>query len=359
MKKMRLASQEDDAALRKLVSEVPMEGEVGLTFQRDPSFFQAESIGNRWLEVMLLEENGIALGSGTRAGRRFLFEGKEVELGYVGMLRLAQAVRNSISLVRGYRFLSWLHEHSKHQVPYYLTTILSENHTARKLLESGRAGIPSYLPVTEYATYVVGRVPKRWRFPSAEVQVSSDVSDLETVLALSREWSKSFSLAPVYSMEDLSWLDTVRWEVLRVSHGDASASAILCDMTDLRQTIINGYPLSMRILPHINGIMGRLGYPHVPHVGEKLKTVYPCALSLRGDEEKASALLVSAIRGMSKFREAFVAIGFDKRLGWSKALSKGSISITDSMVYRVSWEHGLPSLPDLGAEPLHLDVGTL
>lgn len=359
MKKMRLALREDDVALQKLVSEVPMEGEVGLTFQRDPSFFQAESIGNRWLEVILLEENGIALGSGTRAGRRFLSEGEEVELGYIGMLRLAQEVRNSISLVQGYRFLTWLHEHSEHQVPYYLTTILSENHTARTLLESGRAGIPLYLPLTEYATYVVGKVPKRWKFPSAEVCISTDNSDLDKALARSKEWSKSFSLAPVYSRDDLGWLHTVKWEVLQVSHGDVSASAVLCDVTNLRQTIISGYPIGMRILPYINGVLGRLGYPHIPHVGEKLKTVYPCALSFSGDEEKASALLVSTVRNRSEFKNAFVAIGFDKRLGWSKSLRKGSISVTDSMVYRVSWEYDLPDLPALSNDPIHLDVGTL
>lgn len=359
MKKMRLASPEDDVALRRLVSEVPMEGEVGLRFQRDPSFFQAESVGNRWLEVMLLEEDGVALGSGTRAGRRFLFEGDEVELGYVGMLRLAQEVRNSISLVRGYRFLKWLHENSEHKVPYYLTTILSDNQTARALLESGRAGIPLYLPITEYSTYVIGRVPKQWKFPSADVQLTSDVSDLEEIFARSREWSISFSLASVYSMDDLSWLRSVDWKVLRVSHGSTSVSAVLCDVTSLRQTIIDGYPLSMRVLPHISGLLSRFGYPRIPHVGEKLKTIYPCAITLSGDKEKALALLSSTIRNSPRYGDAFVVLGFDERLAWSRSLSKGSISVTNSMVYRVSWEQYLDSLHELSAAPLHLDVGTL
>ena len=359
MKHIRLATPCDDESLRNLVADTPMEGRVRLKFLREPSFFQAESIGNKWFETIVLEENGEVLGLGTRAGRRILSSGEDIELGYLGMLRASLNVRNSIFLARCYKFLKQLHEDSPHRVPYYLTAILSENKVARQILESGRAGLPSYTPIADYCTYVVGRIPNKWRRNNVKIRVSKSSSDLQDLFESSRNWSRGFSFASSYSLDDLKWLDFIEWQIVEVRSDSASAKALLCDMSKVRQTLVDAYPASMRMLPYMNWVLGCLGYPRIPHCGERLGLLYPCALSLKGDEEDALIVLMSAIREQKEYEDKFLAVGFDKRFLPGVVLKDGSISTTESIVYKVAWNDNTSSIQSNSDKPVHLDVGTL
>ena len=51
-----LATEADDGALRAILKNTSMPGEISLSFQREPSFFAAERAGNLYSQVIAARE---------------------------------------------------------------------------------------------------------------------------------------------------------------------------------------------------------------------------------------------------------------------------------------------------------------
>ena len=122
-----LATEKDDAELRKIIRNLPMEGSIRIIFQKEPNFFTAERIGAKALEVLLCREQGDEriVGFGSRSVRRVFVNGKPEEIGYLSSLRAIPEVRGGTLLPRAYKALRELHRDGK--VPFYFTTIFDEN----------------------------------------------------------------------------------------------------------------------------------------------------------------------------------------------------------------------------------------
>src|SRR5947209_6357965 len=133
-----LAQETDDAALRALLHQIAMPGNITLSFPREPSFFLAEQAGRVTSQVLVCKDRqkGQIVGMGSRSIRTVYIDGEPMRVGYLSMLRGLPEARGNIALARGYRYLQTLHADGA--VPYYFTTILDENADARMLLTSGR-----------------------------------------------------------------------------------------------------------------------------------------------------------------------------------------------------------------------------
>jgi hypothetical protein len=83
---------------------------------------------------------------GSRSIRCVYIDGKPpTRVGYLSMLRGITEAPGNIALARGYRYLQTLHADGA--VPFYFTTVLDDNTTAKALLTSGRARLPVYKPI--------------------------------------------------------------------------------------------------------------------------------------------------------------------------------------------------------------------
>jgi len=89
--------------------------------------------------------------------RERFINGRPMRVGYLGGLRLDASCRGRTSiLLRGYEFFRKLHEEGAGP-PIYLTSILGDNLPARRLLERGLRGMPTYRFLGEFVTLVIGR----------------------------------------------------------------------------------------------------------------------------------------------------------------------------------------------------------
>jgi hypothetical protein len=88
-------------------------------------------------------------------------------LGYLGGLRVQPAHRRRIRHLReGYASIRRLAPEAT-TLPWWFTVVAKENDVARRLLESGVAGLPRYRAIGNYTTYAIasarGRSLSRWR----------------------------------------------------------------------------------------------------------------------------------------------------------------------------------------------------
>jgi hypothetical protein len=130
----------------------------------------------------------------------------------LGGLRLAASCRSRGSVIRrGFDFFRQLHEQGG--PPIYLTSIISDNLRARRLLERGSKGMPTYRFLGEFVTLIIRRRPQgetqkrlrslRSRFLQDLLRVICDTRPTEAVLNLLNGGSRQYQFAPAWSSHEL------------------------------------------------------------------------------------------------------------------------------------------------------------
>jgi len=141
---LELATAADDLELRELLRRSPIPGQISVTFEREPSFFDSCRIRGDFFQVAVGRDRttGKIIGLGTRSVASGFVNGQPLPLGYLADLRLEPQYRGGTLMARAYRFLRQLHEDRRTRL--YTTLVFSENHAALATIASGRAGLPQY-----------------------------------------------------------------------------------------------------------------------------------------------------------------------------------------------------------------------
>src|SRR4051794_6302549 len=106
------ATTEHDAELRRLIAENEMEGEIAVSFQREPSYFLATKVQGGLAQVMAARDAGTGeiVGVATRAVREGYLNGEPGPVGYLADLRIARGCRSTTLFFQAFRHLARLHE---------------------------------------------------------------------------------------------------------------------------------------------------------------------------------------------------------------------------------------------------------
>jgi len=151
----RVATAADDAIVRAMLRETAMPSWVDMAIEREPSFFGS----NDW--AVIAEDDGDVVGIYTASVLPAHVDGQPSQLGYLGGLRVQSRHRRRIRYLReGYASIRAL---APAAVPWWFTTIGSENVVARRLLEAGVRGLPAYHFRGEYETFALPTARRRRR----------------------------------------------------------------------------------------------------------------------------------------------------------------------------------------------------
>src|SRR5262249_24988502 len=147
--------------------------------------FAAAVVDGRFRQVIAARDGttGRVVGFGSRSIAERHVNGRPEPIGYLSSLRLLPAHRNPGLLARGYALFRRLH--ADRRAPFYLTTITEDNESARAVLTSGRAGLPTYHFAGRYHTVAIPLVrwmPSRSRSLAVAVRPARE-ADLPEVLA--------------------------------------------------------------------------------------------------------------------------------------------------------------------------------
>jgi len=159
------ATEADDAGLRALLRETPIGGASRLTFERDPSFFASvRREGIRHYTVCVREAGKIV----AMASRTVWPTG----VGYLHQLRIAPSRRHLTRqfLRAGFRMLR--ETHAPDEAAFDVTTIVSDNTVARRVLEAGLPGLPIYRPVEKIVTMLL---PARAGYGACDLRAHKQV----------------------------------------------------------------------------------------------------------------------------------------------------------------------------------------
>lgn len=356
------AGPDDDAALRRLLRQTPMDGDVQVAFAREPSFFHGSEVEGETVSVVARDgDDAVAVFS--RSVRACWVAGEPRRLAYLSALRIAPGFRQSRRLLQeGFRQVRLLEEADAEALPWSITTIVSDNERARRLLGAGLPGLPRYVPQEDLVT--LAATP--WRPlavppPGVELRRGDEVDPDELVALLGR-WGRRHGLGPVWdraTLEDPARCRGLSWRDFRVAtrRGRPVGCVAAWDQGGYKQTLVTGYRGHLRwSRPVVNALAPWLRVPRLPPPGGELRHVTLSHLAVDGDDADVLRAVVGDAHDGWIGRMGHLTTMLAARhplLGTLRALLRPREY--RSTLYRV----GFADLPPPGPGVPHLEVAAL
>jgi len=361
-----LATEDDDAALRRMLRQIAMPGDITLAFLREPSYFVAEQAGCFSSQILVCrdrQQDGRIVGMASRSVRDVYIDGSPARVGYLGMLRGVPESRGNIGLARGYQYLKRLHADGS--VPYYFTTMLDENAPAMELLTSARGGLPIYHPFARLVTYLIP-LTGRYRASGLEGTVTRvRREELDEAVAHLNEWNNRHQFAPVYTLPDIlgetPLLPAFSWDNLYVCRNGPDekirGTLAVWDQESFKQTVVTAYSSKMQaVRPLYNLYAAVRGVLTLPPTGRNIKLLY--AICVSGDAEAFAHLLRRALAESHGRGYDYLAVGFSAEHECAAYADRLATQRIKSTLYGVHWPDDAVTLPQQG-RPVHTEVATL
>jgi hypothetical protein len=366
--RFEVASPAHDAAIRKLLRENPMPGEIALSLEREPSYFAAAAIEGDEHQTIVAIENGRVVSVGSISARLRFINGSPMRVGYLGGLRMDASARGRSSIIlRGYDFFHRLHERGGPLI--YLTSIIDGNLRARRFLERGLAGMPTYRFLGNFITLTVPvghreqfGLSRRRRAGGTGSERRIDLAcagDLPEILELLDRNNPKYQFAPLWQAEELL---PQSFRLIRSKDGTPEACAAVWDQRSLKQAVVRGYSRRLQLSrPLINVAAGLLSRAGLPRVGEPVPNAFISHLAVNPREPELAEWLVGCLCQEAAARSiGYLALGFDARDARLRYLRKAFRAHEyASRLYAVHWEDGAKLAASLDDRLLAPEVALL
>jgi hypothetical protein len=361
-----LAERADDAELRALLRDNPMNGSMQVTFEREPDFFSACAIRGSFHQVGVGRDlnSGRIVGLGTRSVSDAFVNGRPVHFGWLSDLRLEPAHRGGTLIARGYRFLRQLH--SDRRVELYGTVIFHDNQTALQTIAATRAGLPAY---HDLGVIHCPGINLRRRKPAinADCDIVRGRRELlpEIVDCLNRNNARK-QFAPVHDAQ--SFVHGNRWKDFQPSdfyiamrNNHVIGVVGRWDQTAFKQTRVISYGKRLRwIVPAANAVQSLLGAPAFPEPGQYVPFFYVSFIAIDHDDAGVFRALLRRVYNDSvgsAFRYAMV--GLHERDPLLPALKDYSLTPFAGRLFCVCFADGEPMYQTLEGHVPYVEAATL
>ena len=291
------ATPADEADLRRLLRETPMQGAIRVGFTHEPDYFAGTGLAGADDRTLLARESGRLVGAGRCTTRPAWLNGEVRRVAYLGELRLAPEVQGRWDILRGgYAFFTAAY--ARDPADFCYTSIIADNTRARRLLERGARGLPRYQFIGEHVTLLlpVATSPVPAKFT---VTTGADLP-AETLAGFLNAAARDRQLAAHWTPDRLRSLAAhgLRPEdfiVLRQG-AEIAACAGVWDQHAFRQILVTGYsPLLAATRPGYNLLAPLLGQPRLPPADSFVRQAFLSPWACRpGDVVARSALIQSA-----------------------------------------------------------------
>lgn len=324
-------------------SDDGFDGDIAVRFLRgaDP-YASLLAEGDAVVVPVLRDAGGRAVGMGACVVRTAWVNGEQRRVGYLTGMKLVPEVRRSFRLIPQVYELIAAHTRD---VDLFVTTILSSNVAAQRMLERQRPGMPEYRRIGTYTTHsfrvATPPAPGSWVTPGT-------LAELLELAARSPSWPAN--LAAVSTPAGLTD-DSV--QIVRDRSGTPLAGCAVWDQRQNKQYVVAGYrgPYArMSRLP-----VHWLGWPRLPRIGVPADSAAISLLAARDDDPGLIVRLLRSVGWQERGRDFLLVGAVDGGLH-ADALRRLRTIEYASILYSVHFTAGSPGLD---GRPTALDVGLL
>lgn len=240
----RQATKADDAELRALLHDNDMGSWVNLCFEREPSFFDGESLMGESTAVIALDESkqNSVVGMYSCSFLPVHINGHSECAGYLGGLRVDRKYRRRVRILKdGFTSIPALLSRDD-SMSLWFTSVGEDNGIARRILEADLAGMPKYgfRGAMETLAFSI-----RQRKAGGLLQRAT-IGDIPALADFYNQHAREFQFAPVLRETWLSSLNGKHGLCLEdfwlLKEGDKILGCLaVWDQRRFKQTTIRGY----------------------------------------------------------------------------------------------------------------------
>lgn len=362
------ARAEDDAGIRALLRQQVMDGDIRLTFEREPDVHLAATVeGERHHAFVARRPTGEVVGLASRAVRRAWVGGEPRWVGYLAQLRRVSSLKGGRHLLRQ-GFEACAATRRDDELPFDLTSIVSGNDEARRLLECGLPGLPTYRRLCHFSTLTFETRSAK----ANDLRVSVGTPDLLPAIAdcLQRNLRRQ-DFAPVWRSEDLRDpertrdLDARDFLVIMdgaENGGRVRACVAVWDQRRFKQVVVRGYRGALgTFLPLVNVGLRLTGRPRLPRTGEPLALGFLSHVAVNDQDLDLLPPLIDAARDVAARRGlAYLSAGFARRNPLADVVREATgARRLESLLYLVGRQSDVDLWLDRVSGRPHVEVATL
>jgi hypothetical protein len=202
--RFELARGADEPALRRLLRAAPLAGDIRLTLEREPCIDLANAIEGERTQILVAraagDETVVAMGARTLLSS--YVNGMPTRVGYLGLLRVLPQYQGHPALLKGgYAALRALHRDAA--ATLYVTTIVADNLRARRVLEAGLRGFPTYRYLGDLLTLLLPARRRRRAPPHGISVATAGAGDLEEIVRCLARNGERFQFARCWTATEL------------------------------------------------------------------------------------------------------------------------------------------------------------
>ncbi len=335
------ATPEDAGEILEILEDMEFDGKISLTFTRRPDPYASFKREGKDVEILVSRDtwkNRLTSIAATSINPMFL-DGEPTDVGYLFGLRVRKEYRRRYLLLpKGFTYLFGLHKDK--QVPFYITTILEENETARRLLEKKRKNMPVYEYFGDYETYAL-TTGKRAGKAKDFLFRQAERKDLEPLVNFLWKQGQNYQFFPVLEAADLADEDRSLsyrdFYLLCSRENEILAAGAVWDQRRYKQYVLSGYGGIYKTLYPISFLFPLFGYPALAKPGSILNFFTLSFWCIRDNQPAIFDRFLRHVSEMTKSYSYFV-LGMDTRHPLRDRLRKRPHILYKARMYLV-YEH--------------------
>ena len=363
-----LASERDDADLRRLLRENPIAGSISLSFEREPCYFDAAVVEGPFHQTIVARErdSGQVIAFGNRSVRPLFVNGQVKDIGYMSQLRVNPAYGRGLYLARGLAdgFRKYQELHGDGRASFYLMSVIEDNLPARRLLTSGLSGYPharEYIHMFTYAVYPMRSKHNLPMSPSVQI-VRGDETYADAIVDCLNRNNPRKQFAPFWTRDSLFYANLSPADFFLAVKANHVVGCLACwDQSAFKQTVVRGYSGALRRWRKVLNIFSRFGIlPYLPEPNTPLRHSYACHLAIDHDDLLIfEALLRNVYNYSIEQNYSYFMIGLAESNPLRRVVESYHPLTYISQIYLVDWNENIDLLAKLDGRIPGLEIALL
>ena len=343
---IEIAKESDDFDLREILRNTKMQGDISLSFETEPSFFNAISIlGEKQtvLSIRDIQKNKI-IGFLIRSVKNVYINQKIVKVGYLSSIRLLEGYRGGRLLIKGNKELKKLLGNSTEKINF--TTIIKDNIYAQQVISKSRVGLPDYNKIGVNKTFAI-KPCNSTRYKNLNditIQKGIDGFSIERVVSFINENGKKKNFFPVITKDliENNYLKDFSKDDFFIAHKNNKILGIVgCwDQSKFKKSVVKGLSKKYKLLRLFNNyfLTHFLNTPTIPNVKQNINAFYLNLIVVKKNDNDVFSCIIDFIsKYYSNKNYNYFLIGIDENDPLCQSMKNFRCFTYDAIVYLVDY----------------------
>ena len=299
----KIANYIHDDSIKRILKDTTMSGDISISFETEPSFFDAIHVLGKKNDVLVVEEleSRKIVGVGIISQKLLYIDQEPSEVNYYSSLRILNDHRNGRVLYLGFQELRDLLK--KNDAELTFTTIIEDNHLARNLLEKKRKTKPDYKYHVSFSTFVIKPISRSRVHINDGLKIQKGIHGFQpedVILFLNKQGRKK-DFFPVLDLKNLNSKEyqMFNWSNLYIAHFKGEIKGIIgaWDQTSYKQTFIRALSTRIKtIKPFHNLILSKIFHkPVIPNIGASIQSFFVTLIAIEHNDPNIFAQLLDKV----------------------------------------------------------------